>query len=249
MRYSRRWVCEVNACANGRRSRVAAETPHGGSSVTNLHLADIAQWKSFGARSNSLLRLPSDVFSDASISARLQCDMARSAVKSAQKLQPHDVRLLIVIPAVAQEGARLVENLREWARDRQYPCNDETNAKEQTDLMLLFSRTRAETPKWLQGASEDGADQAFAGLVGEAANACFGHTFVRFANLTAAQEFYQGVRTPSNSVPYHVLTRQYKYSILSTMEWNLRLQAWVATGPNNLFYPLLVEDDQLHDGR
>ena len=79
---------------------MAAETPHGGSSVTNLHLADIAQWKSFGARSNSLLRLPSDVFSDASISARLQCDMARSAVKSAQKLQPHDVRLLIVIPAV-----------------------------------------------------------------------------------------------------------------------------------------------------
>ena len=30
---------------------MAAETPHGGSSVTNLHLADIAQWKSFGARS------------------------------------------------------------------------------------------------------------------------------------------------------------------------------------------------------
>lgn len=198
-------------------SRVAADTPHGGSSVTNLHLADIGQWKSFGARSDSLLRLPQDGFADARISARLQCDVRSSAVKSAQTLQPHDVKLLIVVPAVAQEGARLLENLREWARDRQFPCSSETNTKQQTDLMLLFSRTPAETPSWLQSGFKGGIDQALAELVGEAAHTCFGRTTVRFANLTAAQEHYQG--------------------------------AWVATGPNNLFYPLLVEDDELHDGR
>ncbi len=198
-------------------SRVAAETPHGGSSVTNLHLADIAQWKTFGARSDSLLRLPQGGFADAGSTAQLQCDVASSAVKSAQKLQPHEVKLLIVVPAVVREGARLVENLREWARDRQFPCSGETNANQKTDLMLLFSRTPAESPSWLQSVSKGGADQAFAGLVGEAAQNCFGRTTVRFANLTAAQERYQG--------------------------------AWVATGPNNLFYPLLVEDDELHDGR
>ena len=199
-------------------SRVAAETPHGGSSVTNLHLADIAQWKSFGSRSDSLLRLlPQDDFSDAGTTARLQCDVASSAVKSARKLKARDVKLLIVVPAVAQEGTRLVENLREWARDRQFPCSGETDVKQQTDLMLLFSRTPAETPSWLQSGSNGGPDQAFAGLVGEAAQTCFGRTTVRFANLTAAQEYYRG--------------------------------AWVATGPNNLFYPLLVEDDEIHDGR
>lgn len=199
-------------------SRVAAETPHGGSSVTNLHLADIAQCKSFGSRSDSLLRLlPQDDFSDAGTTARLQCDVASSAMKSARKLKARDVKLLIVVPAVAQEGTRLVENLREWARDRQFPCSGETDVKQQTDLMLLFSRTPAETPSWLQSGANGGPDQAFAGLVGEAAQTCFGRTTVRFANLTAAQEYYRG--------------------------------AWVATGPNNLFYPLLVEDDEIHDGR
>lgn len=187
------------------RSRVAAETAHGGSSVTNLHLADIAQWKSFGARSNALLSIPQARFPGSSSSPRLECDVTTSAAQSAKKLQPHDVRLLIVIPAVAQEGKRLIENLREWGRDRQYPCSDDTGDKQRTDLMLLFSRKPAETPSWLQAGSEGGGDQAFAALVGEAAKNCFGSTTVRFANLTAAQEFYQGVRTLSSPPWFTIL--------------------------------------------
>ena len=80
--------------------------------------------------------------------------------------------------------------------------------------MLLFSRTPEETPEWLGGSKAD-ADVALRELVGEAAG-CFGRVGVRYANLTAAEEFYEG--------------------------------AWVATGPNNLFYPLMVEDDALHTG-
>ena len=141
----------------------------------------------------------------------LACDAASSARKGAERLKEEELRLLVVIPAVAKEGTRLAENLREWARDRYYPCGSSHSGgrrQPQTDLMLLFSRTPAETPAWLQGPGGAGggiggsaaaADQALADLVGEAAGDCFGRVSVRYANLTAEEEHYQGVRRR----PYH----------------------------------------------
>jgi hypothetical protein len=143
----------------------------------------------------------------------LACDAASSTRKGAERLKEEELRLLVVIPAVAKEGTRLAENLREWARDRYYPCGSSGGRRQpQTDLMLLFSRTPAETPAWLQGPGGAGggiggsaaaADQALADLVGEAAGDCFGRVSVRYANLTAEEEQYQGVRTGIH--PYHII--------------------------------------------
>ena len=97
----------------------------------------------------------------------LACDAASSARKGAERLREEELRLLVVIPAVAKEGTRLAENLREWARDRYYPCGSSHSGgrrQPQTDLMLLFSRTPAETPPWLQGPrGEDDGSAAAAG--------------------------------------------------------------------------------------
>ena len=197
-------------------SNIRDQTVHGGSSVTNLHIWDLEQWLGFGARSNQLVGHLLPVSSSASgigvgasegavttDLAPLQCDAAASAQISAAAL-PRP-RLLVVVPVVPKEGARLQENFREWQRDRHFPCSHTATDREQKPhLMLLFSRTAQEAPDWLAG----GLDT----LLGDAA-VCFGKRWIRYANLSAAEEFYQG--------------------------------AWVAAGPNNLFYPLM-EDPNLH---
>ena len=52
--------------------------------------------------------------------------------------------------------------------------------------MLLFSRSPAEAPDWLRP-----PEHAMRDLLGEAVE-CFGEAFVRYANLSAAEEFYEG---------------------------------------------------------
>eukprot|EP01047_Picozoa_sp_COSAG01_P002545 COSAG01_NODE_68_length_28978_cov_182.027777_6_plen_496_part_00 len=192
-------------------------TAHGGSSVTNLHLWDIEQWLSFGSRGQSLLHKQTGGVAErgtetgsqvaaATIPGPLQCDTVESArVGSTPLLAP---RLLIVMPVVAKEGPRLRANFRQWQRDRHFPCDPAARSEAPLpSLMLLFSRAAGESPGWL-GQSGERLDE----LIGDAA-VCFGRRWVRFANLSAAEEFYKG--------------------------------GWVATGPNNLFYPLF-DDASLH---
>eukprot|EP01045_Picozoa_sp_COSAG04_P011378 COSAG04_NODE_731_length_10733_cov_3.264435_10_plen_489_part_00 len=161
-------------------SSIRDETIHGRSSVTNLHLADIEQWRSFGSQQESLL--PRGVEE-----AGLDCDARASAVVSARRLAAP--RLLVVIPAVASEGARLRENLQLWGRRHHFPCREPSQPDGEggrADVMLLFSRSPAEAPDWLRP-----PEHAMRGLLGEAAE-CFGEAFVRYANLSAAEEFYEG---------------------------------------------------------
>ena len=98
-------------------------------------------------------------------------------------------RLLVVIPAVASEGARLRENLQLWGRQHHFPCREPSQPDGEggrADVMLLFSRSPAEAPDWLRP-----PEHAMRDLLGEAAE-CFGEASVRYANLSAAEEFYEG---------------------------------------------------------
>ena len=117
-------------------------TVHGGSSVTNLHIWDAEQWLGFGSRGTDLLAMGGQYHAQAAstVMLPLQCDTATSAKVGSTPL--NTTRLLLVIPVVAKEGARLRENFREWQRDRNFPCSYQApNSPGLPDLMLLFSRT------------------------------------------------------------------------------------------------------------